>query len=448
MEFNEVNAQQTSKTEIIKNTISKYKLLFIAILLSAIIIITSIILIIVHINKEQSSKTLEPPIKNIEEPQEPEKTYNIVEEIKLESGTELPNARIYFEDVEVPVTEDSIIKYYLNEEEVPETNLSYIKNNIKYSKGVNKYKVVIDDKYTSSLNIVDTTSPIINLKDITITTKGKYEAKSFVNQYSDNSNVSTFTAAFKDEKQSSYNKIGKYNITIVVCDPSNNCTEATAKLTVKSAVQTETPPVNNTEKKYVKTTVQAVKTNTENIKYGVKKITYVDIKYDVYSDGSKVEVSRGTPYTKIDQSGFNGTVKTMRSEAASIYDEYASTREIILTTTNGYRTEVGSPKLTEDKTLSIMATIRAMEMAYSGQFSHTRPGNKPFETLWKDYDNRAYTYAGENLAKDFKSDYSTCKGWRESDGHYKNMINSRFTKIGIGRFSFNGTTYWVQLFEE
>lgn len=449
MEYNEVSEKKVSKFTIIKNTILKYKLLFIAILLFIIIAITATVLIINQVSKAHQSATIDSAVKGVKDPEESttpeEPTYNILEELKLESGTELPNARIYFEDEVVPVTDESVIKYYLNDTEVTEASLSYTNNNIKYSRGVNKYKVVIDDKYTSSLNIVDTTSPIVSLKDVTITTKGKYEAKSFVNQYSDNSRISTFTATFKDSNQASYNKIGKYNITIVVCDTSNNCSESTAKLTIKSATQTQTPTT--TEKKFVKTTVQAVKTNTEHIKYGVKKITYVDIKYNVYSDGSKTEVSRGSAYTKIDQSGFNGTVKTMRSEAASIYDEYSSTRNTILTQTNKYRAEVGARALVEDKTLSIMATIRAMEIAYSGQFSHTRPGKKEFTTMWTDY-GRDYTFIGENLAKDFKSDLGACQGWRDSDGHYKNMVQTRFTKVGIGRYYFNGTTYWVQLFEE
>ncbi len=444
MDTNNVTKEKTSKKNVIIQAISSNKMLFVALSFFFIIIVSSTFFLYSYIKKENSATKLGNKVHQIEPPEE---TYKVVDELLLESGTELPNPRIYFEDADIDIKEDTSIKYYLDDKEVAESTLSYVKNGIKYSKGVNKYKVVIDDKYETSLNIVDRTSPVFTLKEITITTKGSYEAKSFVNQYSDNSHTSKFTAKFKNDYEAEYNKIGKYSITIEVCDASNNCSTATTNLTIKSESSTTKPPTTPPEKKYVKTVTETIKTKTEHIKYGVKEETYVDVKYDVYSDGSKVEKNRGTPYTKLNQKSFNGTVKTMRSEAASIYDQYATTRNTILTKTNEYRAEKGISALKEDKTLSIMATIRAMELAYTGTFTHTRPGKKAFSTLWKEYDNRDYNSIAENLALNYSSDVDVCKGWRSSQDHYKNIMNSSYTKIGIGRYSFNGNTYWVQLFE-
>ena len=36
--------------------------------------------------------------------------------------------------------------------------------------------------------------------------------------------------------------------------------------------------------------------------------------------------------------------------------------------------------------------------------------------------------------------------WRNSDGHYGNMINTMFTRVGFGKYTLNGKTYWVQIF--
>jgi uncharacterized protein YkwD len=90
-----------------------------------------------------------------------------------------------------------------------------------------------------------------------------------------------------------------------------------------------------------------------------------------------------------------------------------------------------------------------MEMAYSGKFSHTRPDGREWSTLWTDYSGSipGGVVIGENLAYNYSSDEAACEGWRNSQGHYENMINPIFTKIGIGKFTFNGKTYWVQLLQ-
>lgn len=36
--------------------------------------------------------------------------------------------------------------------------------------------------------------------------------------------------------------------------------------------------------------------------------------------------------------------------------------------------------------------------------------------------------------------------WRNSPGHYRNMIATGFGTIGVGKYTLNGKTYWVQLF--
>ena len=178
-------------------------------------------------------------------------------------------------------------------------------------------------------------------------------------------------------------------------------------------------------------------------------MTRLDNTYNVYNDGSKKEVSRKNTTTKIDQSTFNGKVSTMKSEASSIYNSLSTTRNTVLNITNKYRKEVNASDLSLDPTLSLMATIRAMEMAYSGKFSHTRPDGREWSTLWEDYQGSkpAGVSIGENLAYGFSSDETACQGWRESEGHYKNMISVAYNKLGVGKYTFNGKTYWVQLFQ-
>lgn len=418
-----------------------HKMLIITVTFFAIVMLIIPIIFVGIQSQNKAEKVQKEPIKALEE-EKPK--YIILDEITIETGSELPGIVSYF-DAEASPEEAKEIKYYLNDKELTLDEISYLKDNKRYLKGINKYKVIIDnnEQYTSVLNVVDKTKPIISLKDLSITSGSKYEAKNFVSQYSDNSGESVYTAFFKDDSQNSITKIGDHPVTIIVCDNSNNCTEDIANLNIKSKTTTQ-----HFEKKVVNTITQEIKTNTENIKYGVKKVWYVKVTYDVYNDGTKKEVSRGNKYSKIDQSSFNGTTSSIRTEAAQVRLNIETTRDTIIKKTNEYRATAGVNALVEDKNLTVMANIRAIEIAYSGVFDHKRPNGSDFSTVWDEYEGRTSKYIGENLAVDFKTDIGACEGWKASRSHYDNMVHKRFTKIGIGKYSFNGTTYWVQLFEE
>ena len=117
---------------------------------------------------------------------------------------------------------------------------------------------------------------------------------------------------------------------------------------------------------------------------------------------------------------------------------------------NEYRSEVGVSVLTLDETLSVAATIRAMELAYTNvEYGHNRPNGSSYATVITEVYGYPSFY-GENLAGG--TSYSTAKaaseGLKGSSGHYANMINKNFTKVGIGYVyvPFGYRYYWVQLF--
>jgi len=53
---------------------------------------------------------------------------------------------------------------------------------------------------------------------------------------------------------------------------------------------------------------------------------------------------------------------------------------------------------------------------------------------------------GENLAAGNSTAQATFEQWKNSSGHYANMINSSYKSIGIGCFSQDGVTFWCQVF--
>lgn len=468
------------------------KKFFICLIILMLISVTSICLVVFNktpdkaIAKQSSPSTEiieDEPINKIEEPI----YFTIKEEVTIETGQQVLDIKDFFED-EVELSESVSIKYYLDENEISLDEITILKDNITCYKGTNKYKVVINDtqEYISYLNVIDTTAPTIILKDWTITTGDKYSATNFLSQYSDNSSSINYTINFKDQSKSALTTVGTNKIDIVVCDESNNCTESTANLIIKAkAVQSNTTTSNTNKNNttssssnknqsnsssstssnqnqsstsqttpaitLVKTTEEKVILKSTELKYGVKSITYVMIKYNVYSDGSKKEVSRGSEVTTIDRSGFNGTVATMKSEALSVYNNYETSRSTVLDISNEYRAEVGASAMTIDKDLSVMATIRAIEIAWADYFSHTRPDGRDWYTIWADYYNininSLNATIGENLAAGYSSDASACNGWKNSQLHYENIINTSFNKLGVGKYELNGKTYWVQLFQ-
>lgn len=110
------------------------------------------------------------------------------------------------------------------------------------------------------------------------------------------------------------------------------------------------------------------------------------------------------------------------------------------------RNNRGLSSLTISDKLSKAADVRAVELV--DKFSHERPnGTKP----WTAADEAGYKYStiAENIAAGYSSPQEVVDGWMNSDGHRKNILNSRFTQIGVGCFEKADSEYrihWVQLF--
>ncbi|WP_286930117.1 MULTISPECIES: CAP domain-containing protein [Aeromicrobium] len=53
---------------------------------------------------------------------------------------------------------------------------------------------------------------------------------------------------------------------------------------------------------------------------------------------------------------------------------------------------------------------------------------------------------GENVATGFTSPKANVKAWLKSPGHRRNMLNRKYTRLGIGVAKAGGRTYTVQVF--
>lgn len=118
--------------------------------------------------------------------------------------------------------------------------------------------------------------------------------------------------------------------------------------------------------------------------------------------------------------------------------------EQVVKLVNEERAKVGAGALTLDKEIEAAALARAKEIETS--FSHTRPDGRNFSTALTD-SGITFRSLGENIAWGQRSPEEVVKAWMNSEGHRANILNTNFTKIGVGYYQNGaGRNYWTQLF--
>ena len=117
--------------------------------------------------------------------------------------------------------------------------------------------------------------------------------------------------------------------------------------------------------------------------------------------------------------------------------------------TNQQRIGVGLPALTLNAALSQAALAKAQDMMTNQYWAHTSPSGTPPWTFIKQAGYQ-YSVAGENLARDFGDTGSMMGAWMVSATHRANIMNSRYSEIGIavvdGNLQGYDTTLVVQMF--
>lgn len=386
----------------------------------------------------------------------------VVEEQKEEENA----IKIEFKDELSINLEDSLptLEAYLSSGELEEGEITYKDDNdeeIELSElKIGTYKVFIDGKEVSVLKIVDEVKPELKVKELTINEKDTYEVKDFVESCTDNSKEDCILS-FKEETMGTNTKEGTYDIVIVAKDSSENTIEQSTKLIIKKKETAK--PSTNTEKKPSTNKNTNTKPNSSNSNSTTKEPStpteteqtpeskpQIEESFVYGTKVTKTIYSNGRIDYKYDYSSFNGDTNSMKAEASSLLGTNANIYNEVLTFTNEYRSEVGATPLTLDNNLSLGASIRAIEMAYADKFSHTRPNGNDCFTVLKELGFNSYFALGENIAYGYNYTYYSPKqattGWRNSPGHYANMISTNFTKLGVGYYKLGDKTYYVQMF--
>jgi uncharacterized protein YkwD len=98
--------------------------------------------------------------------------------------------------------------------------------------------------------------------------------------------------------------------------------------------------------------------------------------------------------------------------------------------------------------LNRAALDHTRKQADDGQIYHVDPddGSNPGERISR----TGYTFSawGENVAAGYRTAQDVMKGWMDSPGHCRNILNPGFTEIGVGYVTGGAVfgTFWTQAF--
>lgn len=121
----------------------------------------------------------------------------------------------------------------------------------------------------------------------------------------------------------------------------------------------------------------------------------------------------------------------------------------IVQLTNEERAKVGAPPLSENSQLDGAALSKAQNMLLENYWAHFAPSGR---TPWDFITSSGYkfTFAGENLAKNFTNSEDVVSAWMASPTHRDNILNPKYKEMGIavedGLLQGQHTTLVVEMF--
>jgi len=113
---------------------------------------------------------------------------------------------------------------------------------------------------------------------------------------------------------------------------------------------------------------------------------------------------------------------------------------------NAQRARAGCRALIVDARLARAALAHSADMAKRRYFSHTSLDGRTFVQRIRAQGYRG-TRLGENIAAGYRTPSAVMTAWMKSPGHRANILNCRYTAIGVG-YATGGPYgyYWTQDF--
>jgi uncharacterized protein YkwD len=126
--------------------------------------------------------------------------------------------------------------------------------------------------------------------------------------------------------------------------------------------------------------------------------------------------------------------------------ELSEVEQAILDATNKEREKEKLPPLKPNKTLCEVARAHSANMAKQGKMEHELDGKNPADRVKAA--GYIHAHMAENIAvSDGEKPEGIVKAWMDSKEHKENILNEKYTEIGIGiGKNDKGETYYTQEF--
>lgn len=217
--------------------------------------------------------------------------------------------------------------------------------------------------------------------------------------------------------------------------------------TTKKKPQTTKAPKTTEEKKLYEYRTQE-ETYDVKLKYGVVIRRVAVVYYEKLPDGTEKRAKEEIVTEYYDKNFYSASYSDLLPAAKENRETYRKKIKEVLKIINGYRAAGGLKPLTLNEDLTILANVRAEEIAWSGDHDHTRPNHLSCFSLMRDH-GFDKGLAGENIGWGFETASSVCEAWKNSETHYENIMNPKFKETGIGIAADpkpRGKLCWAQYF--
>jgi uncharacterized protein YkwD len=140
-----------------------------------------------------------------------------------------------------------------------------------------------------------------------------------------------------------------------------------------------------------------------------------------------------------------GVLLATSTPAGAATSAVATREDQVSTLINQQRAGQGCGPLATDEKLRTVARAHSTDMVARNYFSHTSPDGITFDVRVR---SAGYTRAyAENIAYGYRSAADVVKGWMDSPGHRRNILNCTYNRAGVGvAYKSDGSPYWTQDF--
>ncbi len=213
---------------------------------------------------------------------------------------------------------------------------------------------------------------------------------------------------------------------------------------VRSAPKPVESPVETTRATTAETTAETTRATTAETTAETTRATTAETTVETTRATTAETTAETTRATTVETTTEATTVATTAAPAPVYTSTNSSVEQRVVDLVNEERERLGlNPLSNYNSLLNSAADTRAMEI--EDKFSHTRPNGEKCFTAMKEL-GLTYTLAGENIAYGQPTAERVVEAWINSPDHYENLINPRFTQIGVGAYEKNGVWYWAQFF--